>query len=61
MAILGPGSDRPAAFGPAAPAQDGDKPAFLFSREECRHFAAGEKSRRSRCGKAIEVLAVPRA
>src|SRR5450631_3302547 len=34
--------------------------AFL-SREECRRPAAGEKSRPSRCGKAVEAQAVPRA
>ncbi|MFX4478048.1 hypothetical protein ABTA66_19670, partial [Acinetobacter baumannii] len=28
---------------------------FFAFREECRHFAAGEKSRLSRCGKAIEA------
>ena len=28
---------------------------FFVFREECRHFAAGEKSRLSRCGKAIEA------
>jgi hypothetical protein len=33
--------------------------AFLTSREECRAFAAGEKSRRSRCGKAIEAFWPP--
>src|SRR5215207_11112698 len=35
------------------------EPAFLTSREECRAFAAGEKSRRSRCGKAIEAFWPP--
>ena len=58
MAIPGPGSDRPAALGPAAPAEDGGACFFDF-REECRVFAAGEKSRRSRCGKAIEAVGRP--
>jgi hypothetical protein len=53
MAVLGPGSDRPEAVRPEASrrtAADG-----FLSREECRPFAAGEKSRPSRCGKAIEA------
>jgi hypothetical protein len=59
MAVLGPGSDRPAALRPAAERRTAEK--VFLTREECRHLAAGEKSRRSRCGKAIEALAVPRA
>ncbi len=58
MAIRGPGSDRPAALGPAASAEDCGACFFDF-REECRVFAAGEKSRRSRCGKAIEAFGRP--
>src|SRR5882724_5084653 len=54
MAVLGPGSDRPAAVRPAAQRRTVADSFFAF-REECRHFAAGEKSRRSRCGKAIEA------
>lgn len=36
-------------------------PAFLSSREECRAWRQGKKAGVSRCGKAIEALAVPRA
>jgi len=35
------------------------RPVFLTSREECRRFAAGEKSWPSRCGKAIEAEGRP--
>lgn len=45
MAILGPGSDRPAALGPAAQRRTA-KACFCVLREECRRLAAGEKSRR---------------
>src|SRR6266702_881823 len=43
MAILGPGSDRPAAFRPAAPAKDGDKPAFLSPARNAASFGRGKK------------------
>ena len=41
---------------PSGPKQSGGRRQTAFlSREECRRLAAGEKSRRSRCGKAIEA------
>src|SRR5450631_104410 len=55
MSVLGPGSDRPAAVRPKASRRTAAAGFFVFG-EECRHFAAGEKSRPSRCGKAIEAL-----
>src|SRR6266700_1758034 len=54
MAVLGPGSDRPAAFGPEAPAEDGGRRVFCPARNAAPS-RQGKKAGHSRCGKAIEA------
>ena len=56
MAVLGPGSDRPAALGPGAPAEDGESLLFCLPARNAALGGRGKKQARAVAGRRSRPL-----